>query len=65
MAWTGEGEGELNVMYCQGGSWVDPPPYIPVFDRATKRTLSTRFWDRYWIAYTGEDEHLYLARVAP
>jgi hypothetical protein len=123
MAWTGEGAGELNVMYCQGGSWSDPPPERSVFDSATKHTFDhefsdagpsiyvvgssislayrgngnrninllqadeddnyqvvrkrtsghttpykpayASFWDRHWIAYTGDDEHLYLARVAP
>lgn len=122
MAWTGEGDGELNVMYCQGGSWSDPPPHIPYFYGSTKHTISQEtseagpsiyvvgpsvllayrgsgnnninllhldadnnfevqskrtsghttphkpayasFWDRHWIAYTGDDEHLYLARVA-
>jgi hypothetical protein len=122
MAWTGEGAGELNIMYCQGGSWSDPQPHIAQFDRATKhvfrdetseaapslymtggnmalayrgsgnrninllevdtdnnfelirkrtsghttpyRPAYASFLGRRWIAYTGEDDHLYLGRVA-
>jgi hypothetical protein len=123
MAWTGEGDGELNIMYCQGGSRADPQPNRSVFDSTTKRTFPgetsnagpsihvvgpsihlayrgsgnnninllqidedsdyqivrkrtsghttphkpayASFWNRHWIAYTGDDEHLYLGRIAP
>lgn len=122
MAWTGEGEGELNVMYSPGGLLGDPPPHIAHFDRSTKHIFRSEtseaapslymtggamhlayrgsgntninllladaddgfavihkntsahttphspafasFWGRRWIAYTGEDEHLYLARIS-
>lgn len=119
LAWTGEGDGHLNIMYCQGGGWADPPPSPPVM--GNKHTISNEFseagpsilvvgsaislayrgngnsninlltvdednnysvinkrtsghttpykpalasfWDRWWIAFTGEDDHLNLARV--
>lgn len=121
MAWTGEGDGTLNIMYSQGGAWGDPQPYIAFFDRATKREFRTetseagpgllvtgpgarlvyrgsgnnnitelfvdvdsgeigrkrisghttphqpaisRFFDAHWVAYTGDDDRLYLAHLA-
>ena len=45
VAWTGEGDHELNVMYAPGPGLLDPPPERADFDRSTKHTFSSETSD--------------------
>lgn len=45
VAWAGEGEHELNLMYAPGGGLLDPQPDRAEFDRTSKHTFTNETSD--------------------